>query len=161
MPVLLVVWGRLFLPESSHWLVSKGNIKKAEKQLRKLLGRKDVELQSCSMAAQGLWINAMCLAHECEPYGHLTVNGKGMTVPQLARQVGLAIASARLVRMAVHDPDTGAFVPGFFAEGRAPLDLCLGVLGAGNSSLLWDELREKRKLVHAIDAHAIDRKSVV
>jgi len=29
-PVLLVVWGRLFLPESSHWLVSKGNVKKAE-----------------------------------------------------------------------------------------------------------------------------------
>ena len=28
----------------------------------------------------------------------------------------------------------------------------LGVLGAGNSSLLWSELREKRKLVHAIDA---------
>ncbi len=46
-------------------------------------------------------------------------------------------------------------VPGFFSEGRAPLDLCLGVLGAGNSSLLWDELREKRKLVHAIDAHAM------
>jgi hypothetical protein len=51
--------------------------------------RKDVELQSCSMAAQGLWINAMCLAHECEPYGHLTINGKAMTPAQLGRQVGL------------------------------------------------------------------------
>ncbi len=51
--------------------------------------RKDVELQSCSMAAQGLWINVMCLAHECEPYGHLTINGKAMTAAQLGRQVGL------------------------------------------------------------------------
>ena len=52
--------------------------------------RKDVELQSCSMAAQGLWINVMCLAHECEPYGHLTINGKAMTPAQLGRQVGLS-----------------------------------------------------------------------
>lgn len=51
--------------------------------------RKDVELQSCSMAAQGLWINAMCIAHECEPYGHLTINSKAMTPAQLGRQVGL------------------------------------------------------------------------
>jgi DNA-binding Lrp family transcriptional regulator len=52
--------------------------------------RKDVELQSCSMAAQGLWINVMCLAHECEPYGHLTINGKAMSAAQLGRQVGLS-----------------------------------------------------------------------
>lgn len=51
--------------------------------------RKDVELQSCSMAAQGLWVNILCLAHECDPYGHLSVNGKAMSVPQLARHVGL------------------------------------------------------------------------
>ncbi|MBU6250836.1 MAG: MFS transporter [Cyanobacteria bacterium REEB417] len=53
MPVLLVVWGRLFLPESSHWLVSRGDVKKAEKQLRKLLGRKDVELLDLEIAEAG------------------------------------------------------------------------------------------------------------
>ncbi|MBM5797279.1 MAG: MFS transporter [Cyanobacteria bacterium K_Offshore_0m_m2_072] len=52
-PVLLVVWGRLFLPESSHWLVSKGKVKKAEKQLRKLLGRNDVELLDLEIAEEG------------------------------------------------------------------------------------------------------------
>jgi len=52
-PVLLVVWGRLFLPESSHWLVSKGKVKKAEKQLGKLLGRRDVELLDLEIAAEG------------------------------------------------------------------------------------------------------------
>lgn len=42
--------------------------------------------------------------------------------------------------------------PGHFDESRLAIDLFLGVLGAGNSSLLWSELREKRRLVHAIDA---------
>lgn len=51
--------------------------------------RKDSALQSCSLTAQGLWVNIMCIAHECEPYGHLSVNGKPMTQDQLARLVGL------------------------------------------------------------------------
>lgn len=51
--------------------------------------RKDAALQSCSLAARGLWIEAMCIAHECEPYGHLVVNGRAMTAAQLGRLVGL------------------------------------------------------------------------
>lgn len=51
--------------------------------------RKDVELRSCSLAARGLWIDLLCIAHECEPYGHLTVNGKPMNAGQIAGQVGL------------------------------------------------------------------------
>lgn len=50
--------------------------------------RKDVGLQSCSMAAQGLWINVLCIAHQCEPYGHLTINGRPMTNAQIGRQIG-------------------------------------------------------------------------
>ncbi len=66
--------------------------------------RKDVELQSCSMAAQGLWINMMCVAHECEPYGHLTVNGKAMNAAQIGRQVGLSPKEAEtLVRELVEN----------------------------------------------------------
>lgn len=52
--------------------------------------RKDAALQSCSMAAQGLWINLLCIAHECEPYGHLIVNGRAMKAEQIARLVGLS-----------------------------------------------------------------------
>lgn len=52
--------------------------------------RKDAALQSCSMAAQGLWINLMCIAHECEPYGYLTVNGRPLASAQIARLVGLS-----------------------------------------------------------------------
>jgi len=43
-PVILVAWGRLFLPESSHWLMSKGRVEHAEVQLRRLLHRKDIQL---------------------------------------------------------------------------------------------------------------------
>ena len=46
--------------------------------------RKDLELQSCSIAARGLWHELMCLMHEAEPYGHLTLNGKAMTEKQAA-----------------------------------------------------------------------------
>lgn len=52
--------------------------------------RKDAALQSCSLAAQGLWVNMLCIAHECDTYGHLTVNGKPMTAAQLGRLVGAA-----------------------------------------------------------------------
>lgn len=51
--------------------------------------RKDMALQSCSVAARGLWVDLLCIAHECEPYGHLTVNGKPMTAAQIARHTGL------------------------------------------------------------------------
>lgn len=51
--------------------------------------RKDMALQSCSVAARGLWIDMMCIAHECDPYGHLTVNGKPMTPAQVGRHTGL------------------------------------------------------------------------
>ena len=52
--------------------------------------RKDMALQSCSVAARGLWIDMMCIAHECDPYGHLTVNGKPMTAAQIGRHTGLS-----------------------------------------------------------------------
>lgn len=51
--------------------------------------RKDMALQSCSVAARGLWVDMLCIAHECEPYGHLTVNGRPMTPAQIGRHTGL------------------------------------------------------------------------
>lgn len=51
--------------------------------------RKDMALQSCSVAARGLWIDMLCIAHECAPYGHLTVNGKPMKPAQIGRHTGL------------------------------------------------------------------------
>jgi len=51
--------------------------------------RKDTALQFCSLPARGLWVEMMCIAHECEPYGFLVVNGKPMTPAQIGRLVGI------------------------------------------------------------------------
>ena len=51
--------------------------------------RKDPALSTCSLAARGLWIEMMCLAHEGERYGVLSINnGHPMSVQQIARAVG-------------------------------------------------------------------------
>jgi hypothetical protein len=55
--------------------------------------RKDPALSSCSLAARGLWIELMCIAHEAEPYGFLAINGKPMDAKHIARMVGEAPAS--------------------------------------------------------------------
>lgn len=50
--------------------------------------RKDSALQSTSIAARGLWIEMTCVMHECDPYGHLAINGNPMSDAQLSRLVG-------------------------------------------------------------------------
>lgn len=47
---------------------------------------KDKGLHSCSLSARGLWHEMNCLMHEGEPYGHLTLNGRPMSIAQLANQ---------------------------------------------------------------------------
>lgn len=37
----------------------------------------------------------MCVMHECEPYGHLSINGNALTEPQAARMVGFALPEYR------------------------------------------------------------------
>jgi MFS family permease len=44
LPAAFVAWGRLFLPESSHWLVSRGKIDQATSHLERLLNRQDIAL---------------------------------------------------------------------------------------------------------------------
>ena len=50
--------------------------------------RKDPSLSVCSLAARGLWIDMLCIAHESDDYGTLAINGKPMTAQQIARSVG-------------------------------------------------------------------------
>lgn len=51
--------------------------------------RRDTALQSCSLAARGLWHEMNCLMHDCDPYGHLCVGAAPMSPSQLARLVGI------------------------------------------------------------------------
>jgi hypothetical protein len=74
---------------------------------------KDKGLHSCSLTARGLWHEINCLMHEGEPYGHLTLNGKGMSVAQLANQCRI---SASLCSKLLRELDE-AGVPSRTAEG--------------------------------------------
>ena len=52
--------------------------------------RKDSGLRLCSLAARGLWVELMCIAHECDEYGKLKQNGRGFSHKTLAKLVGLS-----------------------------------------------------------------------
>ncbi len=49
--------------------------------------RADQAVQSCSLAARGLWLEMLGLMHEAEPYGYLILNGQSIPTEQLARLV--------------------------------------------------------------------------
>lgn len=49
----------------------------------------DLGLQSCDMAAQGLWMNIVCLMHKSERVGFLVVQGKAMMAADIAKRVGI------------------------------------------------------------------------
>lgn len=53
--------------------------------------RADPKLRSCCMAARGLWMEMLCLMHEAEPCGYLTLNGKPVTDRQLASLAGASV----------------------------------------------------------------------
>lgn len=50
--------------------------------------RGDDALQLCSLEAQGLWINMICIMHNEDDYGHLVLNGRPVSDAQLARLTG-------------------------------------------------------------------------
>lgn len=47
----------------------------------------DPALKLCSLYARGLWAEMLMTMWQCEPQGHLTLNGKPYTLAQLARAV--------------------------------------------------------------------------
>jgi len=49
----------------------------------------DIKLQSCSLDAQGLLINLMCLMHQANPYGYLIINGSKPSDKEVARLLRL------------------------------------------------------------------------
>jgi hypothetical protein len=57
--------------------------------------RKDSALQACSPIARGLWWELVCVMHECQPYGHLTINGKAASEAQGAALVHYPIGLYR------------------------------------------------------------------
>lgn len=67
----------------------------------------DTALRSCSLEARGLWIDMLCLMHQGQPYGHLTVGQKRIELPVLARMVG---ATDKAVKKSLAElEDAGVF----------------------------------------------------
>lgn len=57
--------------------------------------KSDLELQSCSLEAKGLWIELICIMHEATPYGHLALNNRPLTDQEVAKLVGINCLSYR------------------------------------------------------------------
>lgn len=57
--------------------------------------RSDPRLRLCSPAARGVWIDAISLMMEAEPYGHLVIDGRPMTPEQFA---ALTATSLKITR---------------------------------------------------------------
>lgn len=54
----------------------------------------DPSLRLVSLAAQGLWMRMLCIAHEAEPYGHVLVSGRSPTPKELSEIIGRATERA-------------------------------------------------------------------
>jgi len=54
--------------------------------------RSDLALQSCSLAARGLWQGMICLMHESPLYGHLILGSDPMAIPEISRAVGAPVS---------------------------------------------------------------------
>ncbi|WP_282023430.1 hypothetical protein [Commensalibacter papalotli (ex Botero et al. 2024)] len=49
----------------------------------------DINLQSCDLAVQGLWINLIAMMHKSDQIGYLVINSRPMTVFDIAKRVGI------------------------------------------------------------------------
>lgn len=52
--------------------------------------RNDSGLRLCSLEARGLWVEMMCIAHECDDYGKLKQNGRVFCHKTVSRLVGIS-----------------------------------------------------------------------
>jgi hypothetical protein len=48
-------------------------------------------VSSCSLAAQGLWLNMMMIAHDSDRYGYLSMNGVAIPPGSIARKCGCTL----------------------------------------------------------------------
>ena len=125
-PVALVAWGRLLLPESSHWLASRGDLRGAEQQLGLLLNRSDVDLHATegASAAQGSWrelfqgrlLRATVLASVPWFLQDISTYGIGIFTPVIIGAVFGAELGGHSVSAVIHDDLLGA-------KGAALVDL--------------------------------------
>lgn len=69
--------------------------------------QRDGALRMCSLAARGFWMELLCLAHDGNPVGHVTVNGKAPTNRQLALIAGCS--EKEVTKLMAELEDSGVF----------------------------------------------------
>jgi len=74
--------------------------------------RSDPKLRMCSIAARGFWMECLCLMHEADPYGHLIINRKAPSDPQLAALTGTDPSTVRTLLSELEEA-------GVFSRNRA------------------------------------------
>lgn len=57
--------------------------------------RGEQKLRVCSVGARGLWMDLLCLMHEGDPYGHLTIDGVPVLIEDIASLAGLDHATTK------------------------------------------------------------------
>jgi hypothetical protein len=72
-----------------------GQVKRPAFQFYPSDWRKDEPLQDCSIAARGLWHELLCIMHECQPYGHLALNGAALPEEKAAKRCGITVQEFR------------------------------------------------------------------
>lgn len=68
---------------------------------------KDPALRACSLGARGMWLDLLCLMFECDRRGYLQINGKPMSLEQIARSTGCSTDEAS--RFLQELEDSGVF----------------------------------------------------
>lgn len=114
---------------------------------------RDPGIRASSLAARGLWWDMLCMMHEGEPYGHLTVGGAKVSDAQLARMTGEAPAIAAELLKELEDnrvfsrTDAGVIFCRRMVrdELKRSLHAEAGKMG-GNPKLIEDKPRVKAKV---------------
>ena len=63
----------------------------------------DIGLQSCSLAAQGMWMNMLCVAGQSDPPGYVIIAGKPATDDDLAKLCRITLEEATKLRSELED----------------------------------------------------------
>lgn len=53
--------------------------------------KSDVRVQSCSLAARGLWMEMLCIAAQHNPIGYVAIDGKALGAKEIARHSGATV----------------------------------------------------------------------
>jgi hypothetical protein len=99
----------------------------------------DKALRTCSIAARGLWMELLCIAHDGCPAGHVVINGVAPSPVDIAAMAG-KITEKEVVRLLAELEGKGVFsrtTEGIIFSRRMVRDAVASEEGAKNISKRW------------------------